>query len=160
MSKKLTGNGLWESSRMMLPQHKEAAVERMKGRAESSEPPKREDLQLIRDYIILPIMHTIVLKKSQDIAMSAETLKLLYSKAAQVLAINIEGDLKNVKKAMLERNIRVFEEEKGHDSMHYRYVCRGHEDRFGLRRDMILAEISVRIGKYTSNLTAAMQKKD
>lgn len=27
MSKKLEGNGLWESSRMMLPQHKEAIIE-------------------------------------------------------------------------------------------------------------------------------------
>ncbi|BFH11207.1 YolD-like family protein [Bacillus cereus] len=26
MSKKLSGNGLWESSRMMLPQHKEALL--------------------------------------------------------------------------------------------------------------------------------------
>lgn len=27
MSKKLTGNGLWESSRMMLPEHKEQLLE-------------------------------------------------------------------------------------------------------------------------------------
>lgn len=27
MSKKLEGNGLWESSRMMLPQHKEAIIQ-------------------------------------------------------------------------------------------------------------------------------------
>ena len=30
MSKKLTGNGLWESSRMMLPEHKETIVQRNK----------------------------------------------------------------------------------------------------------------------------------
>ncbi|MDT2241397.1 hypothetical protein P7H22_15005 [Paenibacillus larvae] len=27
MSKKLTGNGLWESSRMMLPEHREQLLE-------------------------------------------------------------------------------------------------------------------------------------
>ncbi|WP_127532726.1 YolD-like family protein [Paenibacillus kobensis] len=30
MSKKLTGNGFWESSRMMLPEHKKALVEMRK----------------------------------------------------------------------------------------------------------------------------------
>ncbi len=30
MTKKLEGNGLWESSRMMLPEHKEAILERWK----------------------------------------------------------------------------------------------------------------------------------
>jgi hypothetical protein len=158
MSKKLTGNGLWESSRMMLPQHKEAAIARMKGSIASTEQPTREDLEMIRDYIFLPIMHTIVRKKSQDIAISAESLRLLYSQAAHVLAKNIQSDFMKVKKAMLERNIRVFEEEKGYDSMHYRYVCRGHEDLFAFSREIMLAEIGVRIGKYADNLVEFMKE--
>ncbi|RUT48584.1 YolD-like family protein [Paenibacillus anaericanus] len=40
MSKKLQGNGLWESSRMMLPQHKEVIQE------SANEPKKRKKPEL------------------------------------------------------------------------------------------------------------------
>jgi hypothetical protein len=43
MSKKLTGNGLWESSRMMLPQHREAFVSQQKKGAPRIRPTIHED---------------------------------------------------------------------------------------------------------------------
>ncbi|BFH15030.1 hypothetical protein J6TS7_14890 [Paenibacillus dendritiformis] len=38
MSKKLQKNGLWESSRMMLPQHKEALLNRRLGLDQAAQP--------------------------------------------------------------------------------------------------------------------------
>lgn len=43
MSKKLEGNGLWESSRMMLPQHKERIIEHNKQHKKKSKPIIHED---------------------------------------------------------------------------------------------------------------------
>lgn len=47
MSKKLEGNGLWESSRMMLPEHKEAIRSRRK-RLVRHERPELDPLELER----------------------------------------------------------------------------------------------------------------
>lgn len=43
MSKKLEKNGLWESSRMMLPQHKERVVEHISRRAVKNKPILHDD---------------------------------------------------------------------------------------------------------------------
>ncbi|RXZ77986.1 YolD-like family protein [Paenibacillaceae bacterium] len=43
MSKKLTGNGLWESSRMMLPEHKERINESQENHKKRSKPIIHED---------------------------------------------------------------------------------------------------------------------
>ncbi|MGF7048530.1 hypothetical protein J2T13_003038 [Paenibacillus sp. DS2015] len=43
MSKKLHGNGLWESSRMMLPQHKERIIEHQQQYNRQSRPIIHED---------------------------------------------------------------------------------------------------------------------
>ncbi|WP_336775320.1 YolD-like family protein [Paenibacillus sp. MMO-58] len=43
MSKKLSGNGLWESSRMMLPEHKERINQHMKELTRKKRPTLHED---------------------------------------------------------------------------------------------------------------------
>jgi hypothetical protein len=43
MSKKMEHNGLWESSRMMLPQHREAFLLKQKTIAQQSKPQLHED---------------------------------------------------------------------------------------------------------------------
>jgi hypothetical protein len=111
MSKKLEGNGLWESSRMMLPQHKEAVQNRLSDKAVQHSRPTTEEINMMRDYVLLPIIHSIIIKKAREVESSSETLRLLYSKVAQVLAKNIHADLSKVKRGLMEKNIRVFEEE-------------------------------------------------
>lgn len=48
MSKKLQGNGLWESSRMMLPEHKESylRLDRERGRRERPELDEQESEEI------------------------------------------------------------------------------------------------------------------
>lgn len=54
MSKKLQGNGLWESSRMMLPQHKEAIVQSLIEQERIVRPElddqEREDIERVLAY--------------------------------------------------------------------------------------------------------------
>jgi len=151
MSKKLEGNGRWESSRMMLPEHREQYLERRKN-SEQTHIPSKEELELIRDYVLLPIMLTIVEKNKMEIALSSYSLKNLYVIASQVLMRKILLDLTAVKKSLKERNIKVFEEERIDSAVHYRFVCRGYEDKFAMMRDVIRAEISMKLAKYISDI--------
>jgi hypothetical protein len=156
MSKKLEKNGLWESSRMMLPQHKEAFQNRLRDKTIQHSRPTTEEINMMKDYVLLPIMYAISIKKAQEAERSHETLRLLYSKAAQVLAKNIQTDLSKLKRCLTEKNIRVFEEEKDHQSIRYRYICREYEDHFTITRDYMRAEVGVRIGRYVDGLVTKL----
>ncbi|WP_152392335.1 hypothetical protein [Paenibacillus guangzhouensis] len=159
MSKKLENNGLWESSRMMLPQHREALLSRHHDRrGVRSDPPKREDMELIRDYILLPIMHTLVIKKVSEAKVSTETLKSLYAMAAQVLAANIYKDLSKVKQEMMEKEIRVVNEEKHEDVLKLHYAYHDFEDRLIITKEYMKAEISKRLARYTDSLIIKLSR--
>ncbi|TVY08761.1 hypothetical protein [Paenibacillus cremeus] len=159
MSKKLEGNGLWESSRMMLPQHKEQSMSSHQGAPSlNQEPPSRKELEMIRDSILLPMALRMVEKISVDVERSSQTLKLMYAAATKILAITIREDVKKTKKALLERDIRVFDEAKDDAALHYRYVCRGREDRLIMTKEFMKAGISVKIGHYVQGLVTLLQE--
>ncbi|WP_226000869.1 YolD-like family protein [Paenibacillus sp. BJ-4] len=53
MSKKLEGNGIWESSRIIIPEHKEAYLKLMKDRQRRSKPElDDQEVQLIEQALI------------------------------------------------------------------------------------------------------------
>lgn len=153
MSKKLEGNGRWESSRMMLPEHREQYLERRNAKnGLPAQIPLREELELIRDYVLLPMMLTIVDKNCKQIELSSYSMKKLFVKASHVLMTHIHNDLAAVRKELKTRSIKVFEEEHESGAIHYRFLCRGYEDSFWIIRDVARAEISVRISKYIAQV--------
>lgn len=164
MSKKLQKNGLWESSRMMLPQHKEALLNRRLNLDKPAEParpappPKREELELMKNYVMLSHLQTMVTKKIREIERSSETLKPLYAQAAQVLAQHIDRDLSKAGRAMLDKNIHLFAGEHDGQAITYPYTCRGHEGSFLITREYMRADMSKRLGRYTDHLVAALRK--
>jgi hypothetical protein len=159
MTKKLEGNGLWESSRMMLPQHKEQSMPIQNNTfARAAEPVTKQEIEMMRDSIILPMALGIVEKNSREVAMSSLTLKVLFFNAAKILAKQIRADAQKSKKVLVEREIRVMEESKDDTELIYRYVCRGHEDRFVMTKDFMRAEIGVRIGRYAKSLVDVLQE--
>lgn len=156
MSKKLEKNGLWESSRMMLPQHREAFQNQRSDRPAPANRPTAEDIGVMRDYVLLPLMHGMIKKKAGEIERSSETLRMLYARVAHALAAHIQADLSEIKTKMMQRSIQLFEEEKNDQAIHYRYVCRGHEDALIIAKDYMRAEISVRTARYIDHLVASV----
>lgn len=154
MSKKLNGNGRWESSRMMLPEHREQYLERKHSMEKEQEItlPTQEEMELIREFIILPMLLSIVDKNCREIELSTYSLKSLYVKASQLLMTKVHSDLSEVRKKMRLKNIKVFENERIDSAIHYGFVCRGYKDNFAMMRDVARAEISMRISRYVSDL--------
>ncbi|GIP58007.1 hypothetical protein [Paenibacillus woosongensis] len=167
MSKKLSGNGLWESSRMMLPQHKEQSVSASRQAAGEAaaggaahrtvSPPTAKDIEVIKSYIILPVALEIVEKKNREVEMSSQTFKALYAAATKVLAQHIRGDIQRYRKSLLEQGIRIFEPSMDGLDIRYRFVCRGMEDEFTMTRDYLKSQVSLAIGHYTNHLTAILR---
>lgn len=139
---------------MMLPEHREQYLSRKNQQQEPVKPelPSKEELELIRDSVLLPMILTIVDKNSTEIGLSSYSLKNLYLKASQVLMAQIHLDLSEVRKKLKAKNIKVFQEERIDSELYYRFVCRGYEDTFAIVRDVARTEISIRISKYVSDM--------
>ncbi|MDF2671513.1 MAG: hypothetical protein K0R67_3819 [Paenibacillus sp.] len=143
---------------MMLPQHKEQLLHIQSGVPIVAEPPTKREIEVIRDSIILPVALTIVENKRLEIERSSQTLKGLYAATAHLLAHNIQEDVLKYRKFLVDSNIQVFEDSKDGTELHYRYMCRGREDRFVMTKDFMRAEISVRIGRYAKSLIGTLQQ--
>ncbi|MFS0727782.1 hypothetical protein [Paenibacillus sp. 1P07SE] len=110
--------------------------------------PSMEELQLIRDSVLLPMLLTIVDRNAREVEHSGYAIRRVYVAASQVLMNRIHTDLASTRKELRQRRIKVFEDEQIDGVLYYRFVCRGYEDRFGLMRDLARREISSRIGRY------------
>lgn len=153
---KLDGNERWKS-KMLLTEHQEQYEER------KIKPPTHrqssEEYTMVRDYILLPHMLTMVQKSIDDVRNSSNLLKRLYVTAAQVVMDRISKDLYALRREMSRRNIKVFEDEQADLVVYHRFVCRGYEDRFGMTRDVMRSEISLRLSRYIKELTDSIGKR-
>ncbi len=157
MSKKLQNNGLWESSRMMLPQHKEQSLHL--GQENSvSEPPTSKELNLMRDSIILPVTIEIVHKKRMELEMIDLMFKVAYLEVTKILTRSLQKDLQKTKKALIEKKIRLQEDSRETTQIIYRYFCRGYEDQLVITKNYMRDEIGRKIDTYLKNLITILQE--
>lgn len=160
MSKKLTGNGRWESSRMMLPEHKEALINRQNPEPEikQAEKPTAEEHEMILNSILLPMMLTMIEKNAKEFEVSTNMLRKYYTAAAQILMQRVHAEMVRNKKELLARKIRVFEDDRPDNDLHYKYLCRGYEYPFAIMRDVVKSRISTKMGAFIKALLDEMRE--
>lgn len=146
---KLDGNERWKS-KMLLTEHQEQYESRNDPGRKSR--PTSEELHMIRDCILLPYMLTMVQKSVDDIARSPNLLKQLYTAVGQAVMNKISKDLYDMRRELSKRNIKIVSEEHADVVVYHRLLCRGYEDRFGMTRDVMRSEISVRLKKYIQEI--------
>ncbi|WP_088832760.1 hypothetical protein [Paenibacillus tyrfis] len=162
MSKKLAGNGRWESMRMMITEHREELEEQSHpGNLETkkAQVPTREELEMIRDSVLLPIMLTMIEKNGKEITLSVNPLRKLYAAATLALMNRVHSELAAVNRELRDRKIKIFKDDREDTDLHFRYICRGYEDRFSIMRDVARASISMKIGQHIQNISADLNKK-
>ncbi len=142
---------------MLLTEHQEQYEQRHAHTAKV--PPSRPteaELIMIRDYILLPYMLSMVEKSLDDIEHRANLLKPLYLMAGKVVRSKISEDLYLLRRELAKRNIRVFRDEQEDLIVYHRFICRGYEDRLGLVRDVVRSEISVRLSRYLKEIASRL----
>ncbi|CAM3353630.1 hypothetical protein [Marinicrinis lubricantis] len=152
---KLDGNGRWKS-KMALTEHVEQYEERQ---YKSSTRPTPEEYTMARDYILLPHMLTMVERSKKEIETSTNLLKNLYLTASQAVMHQIHTDMYNLRRELSKRNIKVIHDEQIDLVMYYKILCRGYEERFGIVRDVVRSEMSVRLAKYLNNVAKLIEQK-
>lgn len=145
---RLDGNGRWQT-KMLLTEHQEQYEKR---RETPSGYAKPEELKMIRDSIMLPHMLTLSNKSLEDLRFSKNLYRKYFERFVQEMMNRISRDLSKLQRDLRERNIKVFDDETRDGIIYYRYLCRGYEDKFGIVRETLRAEISIRLAQYASDV--------
>jgi len=155
---KLDGNKRWQSSKMLLTEHQEQYDARRNkpasGRATTAE------LTMIRDVIMYPHLLTLCDRALEDVGRSSNVFKRHFAKYLQLIIAAISKDLYALRKNLRQLNIKVAEDETYEGILYYRYYCRGYEDRFGITRETLRAEISVRLTQYADDILTVPKKSE
>ncbi|BCG58892.1 MULTISPECIES: hypothetical protein [Paenibacillus] len=152
---KLDDNERWKS-KMLLTEHVEQYEQQH--RINPSKIITAEERTMLRDYILLPYMEKMVQKSIAEVEYSTNILKRLYLVAGQYILEQIMKDLYKLRRELKQRNIRILTEEQSDLIVYHHYYCRGYKERFGMTRDVMRSEISLRLTKYTSELTTLLKE--
>lgn len=115
-----------------------------------------EELVMIKDCCLLPLMLDMVEKQKQDMEMSNAMMKSLYLLALEKLQNTIHADLVNTRKQLRDVDIKMWKvdtaEVREKSAFKYEYVNKGYRGVFEMLRSLVRAEISKKFGQYITNL--------
>ncbi|OKP72581.1 hypothetical protein A3842_22535 [Paenibacillus sp. P3E] len=151
---KLEGNERWKT-KMIMTEHVEQYEEQQRDPGDKMI--TIGERTMVRDLILLPYIDTMVGKSLKEIENSGNILKRAYLMAGQTIQRRIMQDTYQLQKELKQRNIRVLADEQEEFLVYYKIFCRGYQERFGLTRDVMRTEISLRLTKYTAELGAVLK---
>lgn len=142
------GENNWKS-KMLLTEHHEQYDNRVQAIMQQ---PTSEEFKMIRDYILLPHILTMVQRNLDEQRFNKGVLNSAFLAAGESIAKKIMKDIYEIRKELGKRNIRVSNGDQDEIVMNYHYVCRGYSGTFGITREESKAQISIRLGKYVSDI--------
>lgn len=151
---KLEGNERWKT-KMIMTEHVEQYEEQQ--REPTDKMITMEERTMVRDLILLPYLDTMVSKSLKELEHSTGILRRAYMLAGQAIQRRIMQDTYQLQKGLKQRNIRVLPDEQEEFLIYYKIFCRGYQERFGLTRDVMRTEISLRLTRYTADLGTALK---
>ncbi|MNB98640.1 hypothetical protein D3C75_458960 [compost metagenome] len=109
-----------------------------------------EERTMVRDLILLPYIDTMVSNSMREMELSGNVLAKMYLMAGQYIQKRIMQDIYRLRQELKQRNVKVVED-KNDDFIIYNMIYfRGYQERFGMTRDVMKTEISLRLTQYTS----------
>ncbi|MEK3791831.1 hypothetical protein MKX42_08910 [Paenibacillus sp. FSL R7-0204] len=153
---KLDGNERWKS-KMLMTEHVQQ-YEQKQG-TEGRKMITVEERTMVRDLILLPYLDTMVSKSLKELELSNSILKRAFMLAGQAIQQRIMQDTYQLQKELRQHNIRVLADEQEEFLVYYKIFCRGYQERFGLTRDVMRTEISLRLTRYTAELGAGLKNQ-
>ncbi|AIQ60370.1 hypothetical protein [Paenibacillus borealis] len=152
---KLNGNERWKT-KMLMSEHVDQFEEKQEDTVRRMI--TVEERTMVRDLILLPYIDTMVARSLKEIELSGSILKRAFLIAGQAIQRRIMQDTYQLQKELKQRNIRVLPDEQEEFLVYHKIFCRGYQERFGLTRDVMRTEISLRLTRYTAELGAAWKE--
>ncbi|WP_054939076.1 hypothetical protein [Paenibacillus ihuae] len=148
---KLDGNERWKS-KMLLTEHVEQYEEKHRDKGIRNNILTSEELSMVRDLILLPHIDTMLSRSMKEIENSGNILTKLYLLAGRFIQNKIMQDTYKLQKELRHLNVRFIADEQDEFISYYKIFYRGYQERFGITRDVMRSEISLRLTRYTADL--------
>ncbi|WP_236330407.1 hypothetical protein [Paenibacillus auburnensis] len=155
---KLNGNERWKT-KMLMTEHVEQYEQKDKEEGDSGKMLTTLERTMVRDLILLPYIDTMVSKSMQEVDRSGNMLTRTYLMAGRYIQNRVMQDTYRLQRELKQRNIKVLEDEQEDFLLYYKILFRGYQERFGLTRDVMKTEISLRLTRYTSELGAVLREQ-
>lgn len=154
---KLDGNERWKT-KMLLTDHVDQYDQEEKAAGTSNKMLTVEERTMIRDLILLPHIDTMVSKSLREIEHTSSILKRAFVLAGEAIQQRIMQDTYRLQKELKQRNVRFIPDEQDEFVIYHKIFCRGYQDRFGMTRDVMRTEISLRLTQYTAELGMVLKE--
>ncbi|MNB77482.1 hypothetical protein D3C75_241670 [compost metagenome] len=148
---KLSGNERWKT-KMLLTEHVEQYEQQDQKEENSRNMLTSTERLMVRDLILLPYIDTMVSKSMVEIERSGNLLMKMYMMAGRYIQNRIMRDTWELQKELKQRNVRFVADEQDEFISYYKIFFRGYQEQFGLTRDVMRSEISLRLTRYTAEL--------
>jgi hypothetical protein len=152
---KLDGNERWKT-KMLLTEHKEQYEQRHQQKITGM--PTSDEMTLIRDFVMYPNIISMLHRGIDQIRTANIPLKELLARCLEVIMFSVTDDYYALKRELKARNIQVFADVTDDGVLYHRYLCRGYENRFGITREALKAEMGNRLAKYTDQLAKSLKQ--
>ncbi|MDF2651811.1 MAG: hypothetical protein K0Q73_7616 [Paenibacillus sp.] len=116
-----------------------------------------EERTMIRDLILLPYIDTMVAKSIKEIELSGNVLRRAYVTAGRYIQKQIVKDVYQLRQELKKRDIKVVEDTQDDFITYNTIFFRGYQERFGMTRDVMRTEISLRLTRYTTEVGEALK---
>lgn len=117
-----------------------------------------EERAMVRDLILLPYIDTMVAKSLKEVEHSGNVLSRSYILAGRYIQKRIIQEVYRLRQELKKRNIKVVEDTQDDFVTYNMIYCRGYQERFGVTRDVMRTEISLRLTQYTADLGEALRE--
>lgn len=154
---KLSGNERWKT-KMLMTEHVDEYEGQGKEEGDGRTMLTTAERTMVRDLILLPYIDTMVSRSMQEIERSGNILTKMYLMAGRYIQNRIMKDTYRLQKELKQRNIRFVADEQDEFISYYKIFFRGYHEQFGLTRDVMRSEISLRLTRYTSELGMVLKE--
>jgi hypothetical protein len=145
------------TTKFLLKEHISAYDERYE--KNSGDQPSEEELVMMRDYILLPHLLTVVQRNIDKLKPDKALLKMLYLGLAEHIASSIERDLYSLRKELVRRNLYISPGDMDDDFvLNFIYRYRGYSGNFGITREELKTQMSLRLSKYVDGIFEVLSK--
>lgn len=154
---KLDGNERWKT-KMVTPEFVDEYDQQYTGELDHGQILSTQELSMVRDLILLPHIDTMVSKSLEEIERSGNILTRMSILSGRYIQNRITQDTYLLKRELKQRNIKVVVDEQEDFCVYHKILYRGYQKRFGMTRDVMRTEISLRLTRYISELGAALKE--
>lgn len=110
--------------------------------------PAESEKQLVRQYVLLPVLLSILQRDIDTLTQSAVKVRLPYYVVVRRIMDTIREDLSAIRKQLGLNGIRIYTEAKSQEGIRCKYVCRGYHEELFLSREVTLTALNRLAERY------------